>query len=122
MEANPVAIRIRNPCHPAYPRLDWLDENFDAVSAANVDCSPNVVDRERNARRPAPVPFGMAFMSRAVKTERQRFGGELTPKIIPLLPAFEAEKLLIECTGPADVFGVIHHEIERPNRNCGPTR
>jgi len=80
MQANPVAIRIRNPCHPTYPRLDWLDENFDAVSAANVDCSPNVVDRERNARRPAPVPFGMAFMSRAVKTERQRFGGELTPK------------------------------------------
>ena len=45
MEANPVAIRIRNPCHPAYPRLDWLDEDLDAVSAANINCSPNVVDR-----------------------------------------------------------------------------
>jgi hypothetical protein len=45
MEANPVAIRIRNPCHPAYPRLDGLDENLDAVSAANVDCGPNIVDR-----------------------------------------------------------------------------
>ena len=122
MEANPVAIRIRNPCPPAYPCLDWLDENFDAVSAANVDCSPNVVDRERNARRPAPVPFGMAFMSRAVKTERQRFGGELTPEIVPLVPALEAKHLLIEGTSPTNVFGVIHHEIERPNRNCSPTR
>jgi len=45
MEANPVAIRIRNPCHPAYPRLDGLDKNLDAVSAANVDCGPNIVDR-----------------------------------------------------------------------------
>ena len=121
MEANPVAIRILNPCHPAYPRLDWLDENFDAVSAANVDCSPNVVDRKRDARRPAPVPFGMPFMSRAVETKGQRFGGELGPEIIPLVPALEAKKLLIEGTGPANVFRVIHHEIERSNRNCSPT-
>jgi len=45
MKANPVAIRIRNPCHPAYPRLDWLDEDIDAVFAASIDCVPNVVDR-----------------------------------------------------------------------------
>ena len=59
-------------------------------------------------------------MSGAVKTERQRFGGELTPEIIPLVPALEAKEFLIEGTGPANVFRVIHHEIERPNRNCSP--
>jgi hypothetical protein len=45
MQANPVAVRVRNPCHPAYARFDWLDEDFDAVSAANVDRSANVVHR-----------------------------------------------------------------------------
>jgi hypothetical protein len=64
----------------------------------------------------------MAFMSRAVETESQRFGGELTPEIIPLLPALEAEKILIKGTGPADVFRVIHHEIKRPNLNRNPVR
>jgi hypothetical protein len=64
----------------------------------------------------------MAFMSRAVERERQRLGGELTPEVIPLLSALEAKNLLIKGTGPADVFGVIHYEIERSNRNCSPTR
>ena len=64
----------------------------------------------------------MAFMSRAVETERQRFGGELSPEIIPLVPALEAKKLLIEGTGPANVFRVIHHEIKRPNGNYSPAR
>jgi len=60
-------------------------------------------------------------MSRAVKTERQRFGGELTPKIIPLLPAFEAEKLLIEMHGPGGCFCCLyHHEIERPKKELRP--
>ena len=59
-------------------------------------------------------------MSRAVETERQRLGGELTPEIIPLLSALEAKKLLIEGTGPANVFRVIHHEIKRPNRESQP--
>jgi hypothetical protein len=45
VEANPVAIRICNPRHPAYARLDWLDEDFDAVSAANINRSANVVHR-----------------------------------------------------------------------------
>jgi hypothetical protein len=45
MQANPVAIRIRNPCHPADACLDWLDEDFDAVSAANINRSANVVHR-----------------------------------------------------------------------------
>jgi hypothetical protein len=35
-------------------------------------------------------------MSRAVETERQRFGGELTPEIIPFLSALEAKELLIK--------------------------
>jgi len=122
MKANPVAIRIRNPCHPAYARLHGFDEDFDALSAADVNRSANVVYRKRDARRPAPVPFGMPFMSRAVETKGQRFGGELGPEIIPLLATFEAKKLLIEGTGPADVFRVIHHEIKRPNGNCSPTR
>jgi hypothetical protein len=43
MEANAVAIRIRNPCHPAYARLDGLDEDFHAVSAANINRSANVI-------------------------------------------------------------------------------
>jgi hypothetical protein len=43
MQANPIAIRVSNPCHPAYPRLDRLDENFDAMFAANVDRSTNVI-------------------------------------------------------------------------------
>ena len=60
-------------------------------------------------------------MSRAVETEGQRFGGELTPEIIPLLSALEAKKPLIKGTGPANVFRVIHHEIKRPNGNRSPT-
>jgi hypothetical protein len=36
--------------------------------------------------------------------------------------ALEAKKLLIEGTGPADVFRVIHHEIKRPNGNRSATR
>lgn len=86
MQANPVAIRIRNPCHPAYARLDWFDEDFDAAFAANLDGSANVIHHQCHARRPTPVPFGMAFMARAVETKGQRFRGELTPEIIPLLP------------------------------------
>jgi hypothetical protein len=35
MQADPIAVGIRNPCHPAYARLDWFDEDFDAVFAAN---------------------------------------------------------------------------------------
>src|SRR5437667_9530888 len=46
----------------------------------------------------------MAFMSRAVETESQRFGGELAPEIIPLLSALEAKKLLIKGPGSANVF------------------
>ncbi len=61
-------------------------------------------------------------MSRAVETESQRFGGELTPEIIPLLSALEAKKLLIKGPGPANVFRVIHHEIKRSNGNRSPTR
>lgn len=122
MEANPVSIRIRNPCHPAHARLDRLDEDFHAVPAANVYRSTNVVYRERYARRPAPVPFGMAFMSRAVETKRQRFGGELAPEIIPLLSASEAKKFLIKGAGSANVFRVIHHEIKRPNWNGSTAR
>jgi hypothetical protein len=45
MQANPIAIWIRNPCHPAYSRLDWLDEDFHTASAANVDRSANVIHR-----------------------------------------------------------------------------
>ena len=120
MEANPVAIRIRNPRHPAYARLDGLDEDFHAVLPANIYRSTNVIDRQRDAGRPAPVSFGMAFMSRAVETESQWFGGELTPEIIPLLPAPEAKKLPIERSGPANVFRVIHHEIKRSNGNRSP--
>jgi hypothetical protein len=41
----------------------------------------------------------MVFMSRAVERERQRLGGELTPKVIPLLSALEAKNLLIKGTG-----------------------
>src|SRR5947208_14616844 len=117
MEANAVAVRVRNPCHPAYPRLDGLNEYFHAMSAADVNRSANVVYRKRDARRPTPVPFGMTFMSRAVERKRQRFGGEFTPEIIPLLSALEAKKLLIKGTGPAHVFRAIHHEIKRPNGN-----
>jgi len=61
-------------------------------------------------------------MSCAVETERQRFGGELAPEIIPFLSALEAKKFLIKGTGPADVFRVIHYEIKRPNGNCGSAR
>jgi len=61
-------------------------------------------------------------MSHAVETERQRFGGELTPEIIPLLSALEAKKLLIKGAGPANVFRVIHDEIKRSNGNRGTTR
>src|SRR4030095_70245 len=122
MQANPVAIRICNPGHPAYARLDWFDEDFDAMSAANLDRSTNVVHRQRDARRSTPVPFRMPFIPRTVKTKSQRFGGDLTQEIIPLVPAFEAKKLLIEGAGAADVFCVIHHEIKGPNGNCSPTR
>src|SRR5581483_6518017 len=122
MQANPVAIRIRNPCHPAYARLDRLDEDFHAMAAANFYRSTNVIHRQRDASRPAPVPFGMAFMSRAVETEGQRFGGELAPEIIPLLSALETKKLLIKGAGPANVFRVIHHEIERSNWNGSAAR
>ena len=122
MQANPVAIRIRNPCHPAYPCFDWLDEDFDAVSPANFDRSPYVIDGQRDTRRPAPVPFGMAFVSRAVETEGQRFGRELTPEIIPLGSASEPKKLLIKSAGPVDIFRVIHHEVQRPNGNRSLTR
>ena len=122
MQANPIAIWIRDPCHPAYACLDWFDKDFYTFSAANVDRGTNIIHRQRDAGRPTPVPFGMAFMSRSVETEGQRFGGELTPEIIPLMPALEAKKLLIEGTGPADVFRVIHHEIERPNGNRSPMR
>ena len=80
MQANPVAIRIRNPCHPAYARLNWFDEDFDAAFATDSDRSANVIYRQRDARRPAPVPFGMTFMSRAVETEGQRSGGKLSPE------------------------------------------
>jgi hypothetical protein len=45
MQANPVAIRICNPCQPTYTGLDWLDEDFDTVSAANVYRSANVIHR-----------------------------------------------------------------------------
>jgi ribosomal protein L31 len=45
MQANPVAIRICNPCHPAYTRFDWLDEDFDTVSPANVYRGTNVIHR-----------------------------------------------------------------------------
>ena len=91
MKANPVAIRIRNPCHPAHARLDWLDKNFDAMFAANVYRSANIVYRQRDARRPAPIPFGMTFVSRAVETERQRFGGKLAPEIIPFRSALKTK-------------------------------
>ena len=120
MEANPVAIRVRNPRHPAYTRLDGLDEDFHAVLPANIYRSTNVIHRKRDACRSAPVPFRMAFMFRAVETESQRFSGELTPEIIPLLSALQAKKLLIEGTGPANVSRVIHHEIKRSNGNRSP--
>ena len=121
MQANPVPIRIRDPSHPAHAGFNRRNEDFDAVSAADFDCIPNVVYCQRDACRAAPVPFGMAFMPGPVETKGQRFRGELTPEIIPLMPTFEAEKLLIEGTCPADVFCVIHHEIERSNGNCGLT-
>ena len=60
-------------------------------------------------------------MSRAIQTKCQWFGGELTPEIVPLLAAFETEKLLIESAGPPNVFRVVHHEIDRSNRNCSAT-
>ena len=34
----------------------------------------------------------------------------------------EAKKFLIESTRAPNVLRVVHHEIERPDRNCGPTR
>jgi hypothetical protein len=45
MQANPVAIRIGNPCHPAYACLDWFDEDLDVASTANGKRSTNVVHR-----------------------------------------------------------------------------
>ena len=56
-------------------------------------------------------------MSRAIETEGQRLGRELAPEIVPLMPAFQAEKLLIKGTGAANAFRVVHHEIKRPNGN-----
>jgi len=61
------------------------------LPAANVDCSPNVVDRERKRTPARSSPIRDGVYVRAVKTERQRFGGELTPEIIPFLPAFETK-------------------------------
>src|SRR5690242_4954126 len=122
MQANPVTIRIRDPSHPAHAGLNRLDEDFYAMLAANFDCLPNIVYCQRDACRAAPVPFGMAFMPGPVEAKGQRFRGELTPEIIPLMPTFEAEEFLVEGAGPSDVFCVIHHEIDRSNGNCGLTR
>ena len=119
MKANPVAVRIRNPCHPANAGFNRFDEDFNAVFSANVNCSADIIYSQRDARRPGPVPFRMVLVSRAIQTKCQWFGGELTPEIIPLPAAFEAEKLLIERAGPPNVFRVIHHEIHRSNRNRG---
>src|SRR5215470_15499210 len=117
MQANPVAVRIRNPCHPAYARFDRFDENLDAAPATNFDRCANVVDRQRHTCRTTPVPFRTASMSGAIETKGQRFRGELAPEIVPLVPPLEAKKLPIERTGAPDVLRAIHYEIKRPNRN-----
>src|SRR5262249_285863 len=117
MQADPVPVRIGNPSHPAHAGFDRFDKNFDAPFATKADGPPNIVSRQRDTCRAAPVPLGMALMPSTVETERQRFGGELAPEIVPLVAALEAKKFLIKGTGSPDVLGVVHHEIERPNRN-----
>jgi hypothetical protein len=111
-QADTIAIWICDPSHPAYACLDWFDEDFDAMFAANFDGCAHVVYRQRYARRLHPIQVGV--ICRAIETEPV-FSGELTPKIIPLPPALKAKKLLVEGAGSA--VSVIHHEIKHSNRN-----
>lgn len=85
-QADTIAIWICNPCHPEYACLDWFDEDFDAMFAANFDGCAYVVDRQRYAHRPTPVPFRSAFICRAIETEREGFSGELTLKSFHFRP------------------------------------
>src|SRR5687768_16044651 len=57
VQANPIAVRIRDPRHPAHARLRLLDQDLHTTFAAHGNGFPHVLDGERDAGRAAPVPF-----------------------------------------------------------------
>ena len=59
----------------------------------------------------------MAFVPCAIEAERDRLSGELAPEITPLRATLQTEKFLVELACATDVFRVVHHKIDRSNRN-----
>lgn len=112
VEADAVAVGVGDPRHPAHARLDRLDENLRALAAAGFDGGRDVVDGEGDARGAVPVPLRVGGAGVAVEAKREWLGGELGPEIVPLVAAFEAEKVLVEGARAAEVLRIIHYEIE----------
>ncbi len=117
MQANPVAVGIRDPRQPAHPRFPRLNQDLRAEAAGGGDHRRHLIHRERHARRPLPAPIRPPLRLGPVETERDRLGAKLGPEVVLLPTPLQAEPLPVEGPGPADILGAIRHEIDRANRH-----
>jgi hypothetical protein len=117
MEADPMSFGIGNPGHPAHSCFYRLNQDFHPAPPAFLDGARNVFDRKGDTGLAPPIPFVPVGRGRAVEAEGDGFGGEFGPEAIPFGAAFQAKERTVEISRPLQVGGVVHHEIDGPDRN-----